>query len=140
MEGEDLDLVLSKMIGLNKLCLFSALYHWNLGNVMGTRSMFFSNTFSVEANEYSIFKCINGFDDFVKVKGFDLFYTDPYRTICDLVAYGIDELTILEALDDFVNMYSVDRLREYAVKYNVSERLNSLLGEIEDGSYYLNYC
>lgn len=140
MEGTDLDLAISKLIGNNKLCLFSALCYWNLGNGVGQRPMFFSNRFSVETTEYEIFKCVNGFDDFVKDEKTGLYYTNPQRTICDLIVYDIDDLTILEALDDYLVDYSRDELIEYSKKYNVYEKLSSFLKEIDDGSYYLNYC
>ena len=140
MDGSELDLILSNLIGNNKMCLFSSLYHWRLGNVMGTKPMFFSDRFSKETMEYEIFKCVNGFDDFIKDEKTGLYYTNPQRTICDLIVYDIDDLTILESLDDYLVNYSRDELIKYSNKYNVYEKLSSLIKEIDDGSYYLDYC
>ena len=138
MEGEYLDLVVSKLTGEKYFGFESALHHWSLANWINRKPQILSKTTTVEFQTYCKIKCINGWDDFVQSPESGLFYTNKERTICDMILYERCEELIFNSLDDYLYMdkIPVENLMKYARKYNVEDKLNYYISELDDFLFY----
>jgi len=53
----------------------------------------------------------------------NLYVTDPYRTICDLIEYNRKNDLVYQCFNQFPDGYSFDKLFEYAEKRGMSEKV-----------------
>lgn len=138
MEGKRLCRVISRVTGNKVLGLTSALAYNGLGSVIDRKPQFLTEHKSEEWITFSEYQCRDGFEDLIEDEETGLKYTNPERTLCDMIIYDRDEGTLMDALDDYLTEHNDDDsvLMEYAEKYGVKDKMTELINDLDD---YLNY-
>ena len=116
------------------ICLGSASYYHGISNYPPNPLLIYSTYPKLLNCGYNVFIPVDKLDYSHTIHlNYNLFVTDPERTVCDLVermSASTEELCY-ESIDGYCGRFDIDKLIEYAEQRNLREKIEYMIGNVD---------